>query len=149
MTLPIKKLLHSFLQADKSWKTQLLQNWPEIIGNLKTKVRLEKIQESTLVLSVADACWLQELYLLSPILLKTINEKLDRPRIKRLRFKQAEKKRKTKKRKTKKTEPKKRLKRVADKKLSATEEGALHKIEDEQLEVALKKFLFRCRQEEE
>jgi len=89
MAKPIKNILDSFLKTNNSWKAQLLQDWPKIIGKLQDKVSIEKVQDSTLVLSVADACWLQELYLLSPVLLKTINQKLDRPRIKRLRFKQA------------------------------------------------------------
>lgn len=144
MALLIKKLLTSFLKTENNWKIQLLKNWPAIIGPLSSKTQLEKIGETTLTLSVQDSCWLQELYLLSPILLKTINQKLDRPRIKRLRFKQAEKK---KKRKKKTTNKKTRTARAYE--LTIREKSALKKIEDEQLHRALKLFLFRCHQERE
>lgn len=132
------------LKTENSWKIDLLQNWSDIIGSLNTKVKLEKIQDSTLVLSVADACLLQELYLLSPILLRTINEKLDQPRIKRLRFKQAG----IKKIKRKQASPQKR-KKLNNVILSSKEEAALEKIEDKQLGNALKRFLIRCYQEKE
>jgi len=144
MATPIKNFLHSFLKTDTNWKAQLLQNWPTIIGKLYDKVKLEKIQDTTLVLSVIDSCWLQELYLLSPVLLKTINERLDRPRIKRLRFKQAGIKEEKKKQATKKRKP------IAKQtKLTETEQTALQKIEDKQLSSALQQFLHRCRQEKE
>ena len=132
------------MNTEHSWKIDLLQNWPDIIGSLKTKVNLEKIQDSTLVLSVTDACLLQELYLLSPILLKRINEKLDQPRIKRLRFKQAGIKKV--KRKRAPVQKKKRLTTVV---LSTKEQNALKKIEDQELGDALKRFLIRCYQEKE
>ena len=122
MARPIKNLLTSFLKTEKNWKIQLLKNWPDIIGTLGSKTQLEKIGETTLTLSVQDSCWLQELYLLSPILLKTINQKLDRPRIKRLRFKQAGKK---KKRKKKVTQQKKQIARVYE--LTIREKSALKK----------------------
>jgi len=144
MATPIKTFLHSLLQKEASWKVKLLQSWPSVIGKLHTKVKLEKIQETTLVLSVADSCWLQELYLLSPVLLKTINEKLDRPRIKRLRFKQAG----IKEKKKKKAAPK-RKKSVKQIQLNKTEQQALHKIDDKQLSALLEKFLKRCHQEKE
>ncbi|MCK5633099.1 DUF721 domain-containing protein [bacterium] len=144
MAQSLKNLLPSVLKQEGSWKINLLKNWPTILGNLKTKVLLEKIQDSTLVLSVNDSCWLQELYLLSPILLKTINEKLDRPRIKRLRFKQAGiKKVKTKQATRKKIKPCKPVE------LSSKENKALQTIDDPQLQKALKQFLVRCYHEKE
>lgn len=140
----LKNILRSVLKTGSSWKTDLLHNWPDIIGDLGSKVRLEKIQETTLILSVADACWLQELYLLSPILLKAINEKLDQPRIKRLRFKQAGTKKITRTQQA--HTHKKQLKNVT---LSQKEHAVLAKISDPQLSSALKSFLVRCYQEKE
>jgi len=143
MAKPIKNILDSFLKTNNSWKAQLLQDWPKIIGKLQDKVSIEKVQDSTLVLSVADACWLQELYLLSPVLLKTINQKLDRPRIKRLRFKQAGIKEKKKKAAVQAKKP------VAKPKpLSKKELDALKNIDDKQLSSVLEQFLHRCRQKE-
>jgi len=144
MAKSLKQLLPTILKCNESWKLELLTNWPNIIGSLKTKVFIEKIQDSCLVLSVSDSCWLQELYLLSPLLLKTINQKLDRPRIKRLRFKQAGIK---KRKKTLSIQKKRKLNKVVT--LSAQEEKALEKIEDLELSKQLKKFLIRCYQEKE
>lgn len=144
MAYTIKTILQSILKTDSSWKTNLLTQWPEIIGDLGSKVTLEKIQDSTLVLSVANACWMQELYLLSPLLIRTINEKLDQPRIKHLRFKQAELK------KARRLQPvKKEVIAPQEITLSSKERAALDKISDPQLSSVLKRFLTRCYQEKE
>jgi len=144
MAKPIRNVLDTFLKTNNSWKAQLLQDWPKIIGKLQDKVSIEKVQDATLILSVADACWLQELYLLSPVLLKTINQKLDRPRIKRLRFKQAGIKEKKKKAVVQKKRPIKKPKPLSKKELDA-----LKKIDDAQLSSVLEQFLQRCHQEQE
>lgn len=144
MAKTIKELLSFALKSEDNWKINLLQNWPDIIGDLKSKVQLEKVQDATLILSVVDACWLQELYLLSPILLRAINEKLDQPRIKRLRFKQAGIKKEIKKR-TQKTQKKV----IGPITLTTRQESALNNIQDPQLSEALKRFLARCYYEKE
>lgn len=140
MTKKIKEVLPSLLKTD-NWKLTLLSEWHTIFGPLSTKVHLEKIHEDILVLGVQDSCWLQELYLLSPLLLKTINETLDQPRIKQLRFKTIG----IKKQKQSVNQKKMNIKR--DVTLSATELKALQKVQDPQLEQALKNFLIRCYQE--
>lgn len=144
MAHTIKTLLNSVLHIQDDWKIDLLRRWPEIIGDLGSKVILEKIEDSTLVVSVENSCWLQELYLLSPVLIKAINEKLDQPRIKRLRFKQQGIKKKGKQSTT--IKPKRTLKEVI---LSQREHSALEKITDPELNRALKSFLVRCYQEKE
>jgi len=142
MAQKIKDVLPSVFENKNSWKMKLLQHWPSIIGKLKSKVRIEKIQKDTLVLGVYDSCWLQELYLLSPVLLSTINEKLENVRFKRLRFKQAG---------IKKVKRNKKEKEVAKEKkernLTKKEELTLQRIKDPELEKVLKKFLIRCIQE--
>ena len=76
------------MSPQNSWKHELLQNWHTIFGNLGTKITLEKIYDTTIVLGVYDSCWMHELYLLSPLLVDKINENLDQHRIKQVRFKQ-------------------------------------------------------------
>lgn len=88
MASNLKELLQTLINPDNNWKTDLLYRWKEIIGPLHTKVRIEKIHNDTLILGVSHSCWMQELYLLSPLLIKTVNEKLDQPYIKQIRFKQ-------------------------------------------------------------
>lgn len=84
----IKQLLSTCLQSN-NWRMQLLKNWPTVVGTLSNKVSIEKIEGSTLTLGVNDSCWLQELYMMSSLLLTTINQTLDQPYIKQLRFKKA------------------------------------------------------------
>src|SRR6266404_8990222 len=83
----LKEILQSIINPEKNWKTDLLYRWNEIVGPLHNKVRIEKIYDDTLILGVFHSCWMQELYLLSPLLIKTINKKLDQPYIKEIRFK--------------------------------------------------------------
>lgn len=124
-----------------AWKMQLLRAWPTVLGDLTPLVSLEKIDNDTLILGVQDSCWLQELYMLSPLILKMINKNLDQPRIKALRFKT----RGTKKATAEKIIPTKKT--VAARPLSTRERAALETIQDGQLKEALQGFLTRCQQE--
>ncbi|MCA9770283.1 DUF721 domain-containing protein [Candidatus Dependentiae bacterium] len=140
----IKSILHSFFDTHNTWKSQLLEEWPSIIGDLKGQVQLEKINDDNLILGVRDSSWMQELYFLSDVLLKTINNKLDQPRIKKIRFKTM-----SHNQCTKKNIPKKKLEACKVVTLSQKEQLALEKIGDAQLRIALELFLVRCYQEQE
>ncbi len=143
MALAVKNILEELLSHHNNWQLQLLQQWPSIVSSIKTKVHLLKIDHDTLTIGVQDSCWMQELYLLSPLLITTINQKLDQPRIKQIRFKALgipERKPATSKNIT-------TAKHVRTVTLSATEQATLAAISDEQLRVALKNYLIRCYQE--
>lgn len=142
MTKEIKNLLPLIFTQSINWKFDLLNNWQTIFGPLSSKVFLEKIHEDTLILGVQDSCWLQELYLLSGMLLKTINQTLDQPRIKHLRFKTIGIKKEKQRTSTLKKEP--CVKPVT---LSNYEKKVLEDIKDPELQNALKSFLVRCYQE--
>lgn len=142
MTKEIKNVLSLILANHANWKIHLLNNWSTILGPLSSKVYIEKIQEDTLILGVQDSCWLQELYLLSGMLIKTINQTLDQPRIKHLRFKTIGIK---KEKQRNKTTNKARCNEPVS--LSAHEYQALQNINDSELQQALKNFLVRCYQE--
>lgn len=137
----IGDFLPSVMTGPEAWKMQLLRAWPTVLGDLTPLVSLEKIDNDTLILGVQDSCWLQELYMLSPLILKMINKNLDHPRIKALRFKT----RGTKKASAEKIIPTKKT--VAARPLSARERAALETIQDGQLKEALQGFLTRCQQE--
>lgn len=144
MTKALKEILPTIFK-EQTWKFQLFQNWDTIFGPISKKVCIEKIFDDTIILGVYNSCWLQELYFLSHVLIKAINEKLDKPRIKKVRFKIAG---------IKKQHDKKNIKTkkyITPKKvtLSFGEEQALTKIDDVQLSNALKNFLIRCYQEKE
>lgn len=138
----IKNFLSSILPSENQWQIKLLQEWETIIGPLKARITLEKIQKDTLILGVYDSSWLQELYLLSPLILQTINKNLEHSPIKNLRFKQAEKKNK-KQKESSSILPKKNK----TKPLTLEQKHALEKILDNELRSALCNFLTRCSQE--
>ena len=136
----IADILPYIFNEEHQWKYQLLRNWQNIFGAMSDKVFLERINNDTLVLAVYDACWMQELYTLSPLLISSINKALDKPYIKQLRFKRAG------------IRPKKITRQqnqvsIAARKsiiLSTQEEKALSAIKDKQLASAMKDFLIRC-----
>jgi len=142
MATPIllSDLIHSVLDKDQQWKYQLLANWQGIFGKFGDKVYLERIKNDTVILAVYDACWMQELFTLSDMLLVAINEKLDKPYVKKLRFKQGKKK------------PQPHIIQSSLKPylhspkvvLSAREQKALETIKDPALAQALHDFLVRC-----
>ena len=142
MALNLKELLHALIHPEKNWKTNLLYQWHDIVGSLHSKVRIEKIYDDTLILGVFHSCWMQELYLLSPLLIKTINEKLDQPYIKQIRFKHIG---------IKELQKKNYHHGVAKKKkhveLTKEDESTLAKIADPALRDVLKAFRMRCYQE--
>ena len=137
----LKVLLSSSFKTPNAWKTKLLADWPEIVGNLHDKMTLEKVYEDTLIIGVYEACWLQELYMLSSVLIKTINEHLDIPHIKKIRFKHASRK-VEKKIKVKIKEPTTPRIKIT---LNSMEAQALLKIKDEEMRSALHLFLSRCK----
>jgi len=138
----VKTILDGLLQQSNgqdAWKLNLIKNWPTVIGSLHTKISLQKITATTVVIGVYDSCWIQELYLLSKLILKKINSSLDKPRIETLRFQCIEKK---------------EIKKIAIKidtptkkrDLYPLETKALQAIKDPALSDALVNFLTKCLQ---
>lgn len=132
----------SFSLSTNSWKTKLLTDWPNIVGNLHDKMTLEKIHGDTLIIGVYEASWLHELYMLSSVIIKTINNHLDKPYIKKIRFKHAAKSYKKIIPKNIQNKPIERTK-VS---LNALESRALSKIKDQEMKDALHLFLSRCKE---
>ncbi|MDZ4330317.1 MAG: DciA family protein [Flavobacterium sp.] len=139
----VKNILDSLLQPSsqtEAWKMNLIKNWPTIIGSLHEKVSLQKINATSVVLGVYDSCWIQELYLLSKLILKKINNSLDRPRIETLRFQCIEKKEHI----VQKKAAMQRTERITA--LKPKEISALQKIHDPELSAALEGILRKCQQ---
>lgn len=139
----VKNILDSLLQPSiqkEAWKINLIKNWPTIIGSLHEKVSLQKINATCVVLGVYDSSWMQELYLLSKLILKKINNSLDRPRIETLRFQCIEKKEQVTKQQTVTPRSEKKIT------LKPQEISALQKINDPKLSQALEGFLRKCQQ---
>jgi len=136
----LKNLLSRAFQA--TWKTRLLTEWPTIMGNLADKVTVEKMYDDTLVLGVHDSNWLHELYMLSPVLIKTINTHLEKPYIKSVRLKHA----RTVKKITQTTKVLPVYAAPPPATLTNSEKKALENVKDEELKTAFCTFLSRCRQ---
>ncbi len=130
------------LGCSRNWKFQLVTNWPTIIGSLASRMHIEKIERDTIVVGVCDSAWLQELYLLSNVLLQKINEALPAPYIKKIIFKHAAIPHAKKVRRTK---PKQKNK-CPERSLTEQEQTALASINDQELSNALHQFLLRCQQ---
>lgn len=144
MSRALKELLSHLVPSQEEWKVRLLAEWGTIMGDLCAHVQLERIlPDATLVLSTSNACWMQELYYLSDILLQKINATLDKPHVKKLRFKQGTAYKRTLKgpHTPAKTKPK-QIKPIQQKELQALEQ-----ISDPQLRDALYTFLIRCKTE--
>jgi len=143
MARPIKNFLSSLIAPTSDWKLQLIQHWPNIIGDLNSHVTLEKVTDDTIILGVYDSCWMQELYMLSSMLLHKINTKLGHNHIKQIRFKSVSASKLTTKKTYKKTpSPQQPIT------LTPQQNIALDRIDDQELRSALKAFLIRCYREQ-
>lgn len=141
MAFHIKQFLDNLTSANSTNnKRLLLEKWPTIIGNLHEHVSLEKVTENGVILIVYDSCWLQELYLLTPFLLKKINETLDQPFVKHIHFRLRAKRSPTEQRQMEDTESPLPVKSP----LSERETEALKKVSDEALRKALLDFYKQC-----
>lgn len=87
MSGQIKNILDSILSKENDWKFQLLDIWPKMVGSLGTKMLLEKIQEDAITVGVYDPHWMQELFLMSNIIINKINKELKTTKIKKIKFK--------------------------------------------------------------
>ncbi len=137
MPVAIKNMLTHLIREEQQWKVGLYKQWDSIMGNLAQHVTIVKIYNETIVLGVYDSTWMQELHMLSAMLLKKINAHLDKPRIKKITLKTVVKR-------IKKTTKTKREKEKPTVKLSQKEQITLTAIEDPEMKSALKEFLVRC-----
>ena len=144
MAKHIHSLLKNFVDPHHQWKEQLLRAWPDIVGSLHEKITIEKITDETVCIGVLSSAWMHELHSMSDLIIKKINEKLDRQRIKQVRFKM--------KIPAKQTSCPRKIDRTVDTqidqiRLSADQEQVLSSIKDNELRMYLKRFLVRCTQE--
>lgn len=90
MALLLKDLIPRIVESHDDWRLSLLKEWPTIVGSLATRVRLEKVTQDMIIVGVYESHWMQELYLLSPVLIDSVNKFLGNPYIKQVRFKLVE-----------------------------------------------------------
>lgn len=141
--IDISKLLNSCWQNKTAgWKLKILSDWPIIIGNLQEHARVEKVYDDAILLGVYDTCWMQELHLLSNIIIKKINNHLGYPYIKQIRLKYVQKH---------DFLAKKSLNSLPNAEishnLSSKEQAALNQVQDPELRKAIAQFLEKCHRE--
>lgn len=141
MFFPIKSVLEKTLKP-ATWQIQLTAQWPIIVGNLSDKISLDKIQGDTITIGVHEPSWIQELYMLSSVILKTINNHLGSPRIKKIFFRHTTKHTVTSPVLPQDTAPQKRKQFP----LTETEKQTLLLIKDDELKHHLASFLSRCKE---
>ena len=140
MSKRIGSILTTIIPQDHAWKVKLLGRWESIIGNLAPKVRIEKINRSSLVLGVCHPTWAQELYSMSNMLKKKINDELREEKIKSIHFKIVQFK-------TKQLSQQNLKKQLAQQEhcLNIMQHSHLQTIPNEELRHVLKRFYFRCK----
>ncbi|MBA3751359.1 DUF721 domain-containing protein [Candidatus Dependentiae bacterium] len=139
MAVLLKDLVPLVMSAKDDWRASLLKNWNEIVGSLKTRIRLEKVTGDMIIIGVYESHWMQELYLLSSVLIDSVNDFLGKPYIKQIRFKLVEER----------TSPRFNTyekKKFVQREITLTNEQkkALEKITDFQLKNALIEFWGKC-----
>lgn len=147
MSKSLSELLGQLVPSQEEWRIKLLNEWGTIMGDLSAHVQLERIlPDGTLILSTTNACWMQELYYLSDIILQKINATLDKPYVKKLRFKQGTTYKRAFK-SSKGTQTPATKVAPLTKPILQKELHALENIADPQLRDALYTFLIRCKTE--
>ena len=139
------KALHNLVALcldGNDWRLTLLKEWPNIFGPLSSRVVLESVSETILVLGVSDACLMQELYLLSPLILSTIHKSLGNTSIQKVRFKRTEMR--SYKKKMEQHHTHHPVKSVT---LTRAEDHALALVHDSELKEVLRQYCIRCHRE--
>lgn len=143
MTKALHELVANCLPAD-NWRFTLMKAWPTIFGPFSNRVSFEALHDTTMVLGVSDACLMQELYLLSPLIVSTIQKTIGTCSINQVRLKRTEfvthQKNGT---------PMHRSHTAKPVSLTRAELHALECIADTELKEALRNYSIRCRQERE
>lgn len=141
MLLDLEKIINNCWSGKlASWQLKIISDWPLIVGNICKQARVEKIYEETVILGVYDTCWLQQLHLLSNMIIRKINLYLGDDYIKQIRLKYVQKHH------FPKIKPLPAV-QLYPHKLSIKEEKALNKILDPELKSSIQQFLNRCHRE--
>lgn len=143
MVKALHELVATCLPTD-NWRFTLMKEWPTLFGPFSDRVTLEAVRDNTMILGVADSCLMQELYLLSPLIVETIQKTVGTSVIKQVRLKRTDGIMRQKKYTQLPTyTPKKQVS------LTRAELHALELINDTELKEALRNYCIRCHQERE
>jgi len=141
MLLDLKKVLNRCWTGKLTgWQLKIISDWPMIMGGICEQARVEKVLNDTLVLGVYDTCWMQQLHLLSGMIIKKVNNHLGHDYIKQIRLKYVQK------HQFRKIQPN-LVQPGTSHNLTGAENLALKKIKDPELRSAIQNFLNRCSRE--
>ena len=92
---PLAEALDAYLQgaglADALARLAALDEWAAAVGARVSEVtRPVEVRGDTLVVEVSSSAWINELAMMSSLILKRVNERMGDPPIGRLRFRLAE-----------------------------------------------------------
>ena len=142
MAEKISIFLDTLFPTEHLWKVKLFQNWSSIIGSLKGKVRIEKLDGNILVLGVNHPAWAQELLLFSNVLRQKINNLFNEEKIQNIRFCTTTLNKKNKFHKNKNYISLENIENIA---FSPRERACLDQIKSVELQIILKKYYVRCK----
>jgi len=137
----ISNLVQKIMHTHADWRMTLIAQWPHIVGDIAQHACIERIEGEILIVGVHNAVWLQELYLLAPVLRQKINQALDQPRIKQIRFRHCNQHTVAQRKNTRVTTP------PRTRPLNNKEQAALNTLRDAELGACLRNFLLRCQSE--
>lgn len=141
MTRHILSALDAVLPRKQSWRLRVLQQWPTIIGKLADKVKLHKVADSFVVLSVTHPGLAHELLMLTDLIRTKINTVIGHEAIKAVHFRtQNVAKKKAPAPLARARQPRAPLP------LNAVEQKQLGAISNEELRTALARFYSTCKQ---
>ena len=140
MAFSLDALVQGLLVADDDWRKRLVKEWPTMVGDLHTRMRFEKISHDVLVIGVYDMHWMHELYMMSPMILQAINEKLGGDYVAKIRFAVVNKTERLRKRSFDVENES-----FSSKPLPEPQKQVLAHVKDQQLQEALSKLWQRCK----
>jgi hypothetical protein len=132
----ISSLVNNLFLRYDDWRFTLIKSWPSIFGPLSQYTRLERVDGSTLIIGVYDPHWMQELHLLAPTLIASVNNHLQKQVITGVKFKLAQRKAHTAPT-IKKNSDEHQEKTIAIPHLTTHQQQALMDIKDPELKKAL------------
>lgn len=134
----LAQILAQYLaQKISPWQFKIIQDWAIIAGNLSEYARVEKVTNDTLFLGVYDTAWMQELHLLSNMILQKVNRHLGNTYIKQIRLKYVQRHRFQPPRAT-------NSQAIPESMLSKAELKALLNVKDLELRKSIEQFRHRC-----
>ncbi len=140
MVKTFKSILLSIIPQQQQSKFDIYVHWDTIIGAMKDKVRIEKVENDILYLSTTHPAWAQEIMFFAPILKERITSLCPNTSIKTIRIsprRSSTFKQRTNTRTIQQSDPS-----IA---LNAQEKALLATLPSNELQLAIAAYFIRCK----